>query len=612
VAGQTAADESHAPGLNLEPPALLAKIERELSVYSTGNGFNQDLVDKLRALLIEQVDPEWIFVAPSIWIGAFEPTAKLAGSEKEGASLPEQDLPERWLDRARSLSVGDWLEVRQDEGTFKRIRLVWRGEESLKCVFVNKQGLKEIEYRIAELAQKLKLGEVNVINEADVPYVDQCLYSMAQSVYEKMVFQAMHDPLTGLSNRHQFEKMLVGVLEEARSNHSQHVLGHLEIDQFTVVNNTYGHNAGDQMLIDVSKLLQANNRDRVTITRIGGNEFGLLIENTSEEESIAYANMKREEIFTHRFDWKGQPVKLSVSIGLEMITHDSSSVQRLLADANTACQVAKASGRNRVMRYQLSDKDQQHQVKVLHWAGRIDKMLDENLLQLRCQKIAPLNHEEACKMHYEVLLGVLDDQGKPTSPVLFIEAAERYNRMLRIDQWVVRGVFKWMLNNPVKVACIEGLSINLSGHSVGDDSFLEFLVRQIEDSRIPPEKICFEVTETATIGNLSYAVDFINQVKKTGCRFSLDDFGTGMASYEYLQKLPVDILKIDGIFIKDIHTNPVNFAMVKSINELGHFMGKETIAEFVENNDILEVLREMGIDHVQGYAIEKPKLLQSL
>ena len=296
-----------------------------------------------------------------------------------------------------------------------------------------------------------------------------------------------------------------------------------------------------------------------------------------------------------------------------MMTPESQSISTILKHADLACMSAKQGAGNKVVKFNESDSEQIRQDSVMSWAGKVDHALaSKDLLQVRCQKIAPVNSPDTESPHYEILLGVLDDAGKLISPEGFIEAAEQFNRMPKVDRWVVTAAFEWMENTLLKVGQVHGFSINLSGHSINEDSFLDFLLNKIKNSPVTTEKICFEVTETATISNLNYAADFINEVKKLGCKFSLDDFGTGLASYEYLQKLPVDYLKIDGIFIKDIVKNTNNYAMVKSINELGHFLGKETIAEYVENDEILGVLKEIGVDYAQGYGVEKPILLNTL
>ncbi len=248
----------------------------------------------------------------------------------------------------------------------------------------------------------------------------------------------------------------------------------------------------------------------------------------------------------------------------------------------------------------------------MEWVSEIDRALDENRLVLNCQRIAPIGSDPDTEAHYEILLTMLDDRGEMIAPTDFIFAAESYNRMAAVDQWVIEHALAWMSKNRATLDRIGGISINISGHSINDEGFADFVLRQFSTSRVPTGKVCFEITETAAIANLDNAVNFINKMKLIGCKFSLDDFGTGLSSYSYLRNLPVDFIKIDGVFVKDLSDNPGDYAVVKSINEIGHFMGKKTIAEFVENDEILEQLREIGVDYAQGYGIERPCLLEQL
>jgi EAL domain-containing protein (putative c-di-GMP-specific phosphodiesterase class I) len=281
--------------------------------------------------------------------------------------------------------------------------------------------------------------------------------------------------------------------------------------------------------------------------------------------------------------------------------------------ADEACYTAKDAGRNRIQEYELGDAAMMRRHGVMEWVTQLDKALDDDRLILNCQRIAPINAmDNSLDTHYEILLTMLDELGDIMPPGDFIMAAETYNRMTTVDRWVIERVLQWMSEHKSDLDNFAGFAINVSGHSVNDETFPDFVLEQFSRTQAPTSKVCFEITETAAIANLDNAVDFMNRMKIIGCQFSLDDFGTGLSSYSYLRNLPVDFVKIDGVFVKDVATNPSDYAVVRSINEIGHYMGKKTIAEFVEDDAALEQLKEIGVDYAQGYRIEKPSPLADL
>ena len=281
--------------------------------------------------------------------------------------------------------------------------------------------------------------------------------------------------------------------------------------------------------------------------------------------------------------------------------------------ADEACYSAKDAGRNRLQEYELGDSAMMRRHGAMEWVTQLDKALDDDRLILNCQRISPINGSgNGADSHYEILLTMLDELGDTMPPGDFIIAADTYNRMTAIDRWVIERVLGWMADHKDKLDNFGGFAINVSGHSVNDETFPDFVLEQFSKSQAPTGKVCFEITETAAIANLENAVDFMNRMKIIGCKFSLDDFGTGLSSYSYLRNLPVDYVKIDGVFVKDIANNPGDYAVVRSINEIGHYMGKRTIAEYVESDDVLKRLQEIGVDYAQGYQIEKPRLLADL
>ncbi|MDH5355750.1 MAG: EAL domain-containing protein, partial [Gammaproteobacteria bacterium] len=422
---------------------------------------------------------------------------------------------------------------------------------------------------------------------------------------EKLRYQASHDDLTRLINRSEFERRAGRLLSTTQQDKSQHALCFMDIDQFKIVNDTCGHVAGDELLRRLSQLLQTVVRHRDTLARLGGDEFGVLIEHCSLEQAQRVAEALRQNIEKFQFSWEGQPFRIGVSIGLVEINETTTNLTELLKQADAACYMAKDLGRNRIHTYFPEDVELARRLGQMHWVSGINQALEEDRFCLYAQAIMPLGG--GTDQHYELLLRMLNERGEIIPPSAFLPAAERYDLISLIDAWVVRNALKLLADNPEFLQRVHFITINLSGPSMSSEEFLEAVYSQIKAAGIDPGKICFEVTETAAISNLSAAVTFIKTLKKIGCYFALDDFGSGLSSFGYLKQLPVDYLKIDGMFVKDMVENPIDHAMVKSINDIGQVMGMKTIAEFVENDQIIEKLGEIGVNYVQGYGVEKPR-----
>jgi EAL domain-containing protein (putative c-di-GMP-specific phosphodiesterase class I) len=319
-----------------------------------------------------------------------------------------------------------------------------------------------------------------------------------------------------------------------------------------------------------------------------------------------------EELNNYRFVWEDKRLSVAMSVGLILVKGHGQNVSKLLQDVEASCGVAKEIGGHRVQVYHEGNLRLNKNSAAVQWASKIDKALDDDALHLRCQRIMPLAIDDSYHDHYEILLGMTDELGEQSSLQEFINAAENYKRMADIDRWVIKNSFRWIADNRAKLDHVSSFSINLSGHSLNDLGLMEFVMTQMRHTNVPIGKICFEITETLGIANLSDASDFIKRFKTTGCKFSLDDFGSGMSSYGYLKSLPVDYLKIDGVFVKDMATNPNDYAVVKSISEIGHFMGKKIIAEYVQDDETIQLLQDLGIDYAQGYGIEKPRPLNDI
>jgi len=448
---------------------------------------------------------------------------------------------------------------------------------------------------------------------------DHPLYIIAQiqnitetkQANELLSYQASHDALTGLVNRREFERRTERLLSTIQKNNDgQHALCFMDLDQFKVINDTCGHNAGDEMLRQISSILRRVIRHRDTLARLGGDEFGVLMEYCSLDDAHRVATSLQKAIHDFNFIWEDHTFKVGVSIGLVPIIDTIPSLHELLKEADAACYMAKDKGRNRIHVYHAEDSEIVKRHGEMQWVERLYQALDENRFCLYAQTIAPLHGKE--ENHYEILIRMIDEQGASIPPNAFLPAAERYNLISRIDQWVIEKTFNVLKENRHFLEKINFCSINLSGSSLTDPSILDFIISQLEQLKIDGNKICFEITETAAILNMNNATKFIAILNNLGCRFALDDFGSGLSSFAYLKNLPVDYLKIDGMFVKDIVDDPIDHAMVKSINEIGKVMNMKTIAEFVENDVIKGMLKEIGVDYAQGYGIGKPQPLDDL
>ena len=588
-------------------PGILKMIETGIKDAPTGQQQLRKLLPALQHLLVPEINsPEPIFIE----VDKNTITPDIAFSALDDEEVQDKAFV-RWIKRAKRLKISDWIEFSAGDDALQ-MRLAWIDDNHQKLVFVNHQGMKVIEFSLKELAEHLQSGNAHVLKNHDQPFVDQNLDQMVQNMYEQMNYQATHDDVTGLINRKEFERHTDNALLVARSKRKSHTLLQLNLDQFKVVNNACGHDGGNLLLKEISGLLAEHSKENSLLAHIGGDEFAIILNDCDEQEAKVIAKHHMARIQDHRFIWDEKTYTVGVSIGIVTINEGMEDSSQVIKALDSACISAKDAGRNRIYIYQPNDQDEAKRSKVIDKMAMLNKALDEERLQLRCQKIAPIHSDMPVKPHYEVLLSVNDEHGLQLAPTDFILAAERYNRMQDVDRWVINHTFKWISENQQKLDDIEGFTINLSGHSLNDEGLIGFIFEELVQTDIPRDKICFEITETTAVLNLSDAADFISEMKNLGFKFALDDFGTGLSSYKYLKALPVDYLKIDGSFIKNLDTDINDFAMVKSINDMAHLMGKKTVAEYVENDEILERLREIGVDYAQGYGIEKPMLLNNV
>jgi diguanylate cyclase (GGDEF)-like protein/PAS domain S-box-containing protein len=440
--------------------------------------------------------------------------------------------------------------------------------------------------------------------------------SHERQLQRELSWQASHDALTGLINRREFEVQLGEALANAKVSDAVHVVLFLDLDQFKVVNDLCGHGAGDELLRQLASVLQSLMRGSDTLARLGGDELAVLLRNCSLVTARYFSDRLRQAVKEFHFFWNNQRFEISVSIGLATVTAQSLSITEIMACADRACYLAKEQGRDRVHVFEANDMLLVQRHREMQWIARLNQALKKNNFKLCVQPI--MNLADGTCSHAEVLVRMLGEDSELIPPGAFIPAAERYNLMPAIDRWVIAACFDYMSDSQTK--CGTGktrgqtqlpfcLSINLSGVSLNDDDLVPFISEQLQRHAIDPVHICFEITETAAIRNFPKAKTFVKEIKEMGCLFSLDDFGTGLSSFSYLKNFPVDYLKIDGSFIKQLSRDDVDRAIVASINEIGHTMGIRTVAEFVEDDSTLEILRTIGIDFAQGLAVGEAKIL---
>lgn len=425
---------------------------------------------------------------------------------------------------------------------------------------------------------------------------------------EQLHHMAYHDSLTDLKNRRELDQVLSSALDSARMKGECHALMYLDLDQFKVINDTCGHMAGDELLRQVSGVLKKQVRSSDLLARLGGDEFGVLLLNCTLDHAEVLANMLRETVEGHKFIWETRPFSTSVSIGLVDITPDSKSSDEVLSNADMACFAAKSRGRNRVHIYTAEDGELALRRDEMQWVSKIESALNEERFLLYQQPIIPLADSGGSK-HVEILLRMQGPDGEIIAPGAFIPAAERYDLMQRLDRWVVNSIFTHLGKHSELGRDGQLHFINLSGTSLSDPNFFNYIRERMNVLKVSPQSICFEVTETAAINNLDTTESFIQEIREMGCLFALDDFGTGLSSFSYLKSLSVDFLKIDGSFVKQVETDKMSRAIVDAINTIGHVAGLKTIAEFVERDETRQVLQEVGVDYAQGFGIRRPEPL---
>ena len=438
--------------------------------------------------------------------------------------------------------------------------------------------------------------------------------SETRNMERVITYQATHDALTGLMNRSKFETRLGLAIRSAQQLGKTHVLCYLDLDQLKIINDTCSHESGDTLLRNVTEVLQGCLRESDILARLGGDEFGIILNYCTLEDAAELAGKMLSGIQSLRFASCGRTFEIGASIGLTSINAQSTSVTNIMSEADLACYASKDLGGNRYHIYQPGDQALAKRHEEMQWVSRLTAAIDSNRLVLYCQDIVPVDSSSDAGRHLEVLVRMLDENGDIVPPDRFMPAAEHYNIIANLDRWVISSSFSWYDRNRDRecVTGLDALAVNLSGGSINDSGFLAFIKAEIGKYKMPPGVLCFEITETVAIANMEMAAEFIHELRKLGCRFALDDFGSGLSSFAYLKNLHVDYLKIDGSIVRDIDTDAVNAAMVSSIQQLATAMGIKTVAEFVETDAILQRLAVIGVDYAQGFGIARPEPLNEL
>jgi diguanylate cyclase (GGDEF)-like protein len=479
------------------------------------------------------------------------------------------------------------------------------------------------EVRNAEIVLKRKDGSKMVVlensravrdSEGRVLFFEGTLTDITASheLSQQLSYEASHDALTGLVNRREFELRLQRALELTQATGATHAVLYMDLDRFKTINDTCGHVAGDELLRQLGQRLSQRVRTLDVVARLGGDEFAVLLHNCGPNDAMQVANGLLQQVGQFQFVWGARTFNLGISIGLVAINAPMRRLSQVMSAADAACYSAKDNGRNRVVMFEEDATAISRRDSEVEWVGRAKRALTDNRLFLEAQPIMPLQADSRELPHYEVLVRMRDDAGRTVPPGAFLPAVERSNLSVRYDRWIIMHALQWLARNPAALGRMNRFFINLSRDSVADAETPSFIRRAIAEAGIDPRRIGFEVTECIAIGNLTRTNNLIAELRRLGCTFGLDDFGSGVSSFAYLKALGADYLKIDGMFVGNISQDKVDYAMVRSIKEIGHVMGRKIIAESVESESVVEKLREIGVDYAQGFAVGAPKALEEI
>ncbi len=538
-----------------------------------------------------------------------------AGEIEEVIEVPEEveeekpDLESKGARRALNLQVGDWLLlVEQDQN----VSVVWMAEDGSKFACVNHSGMKVVDYSLEQLASALDDGSVKRLYEQEESAVDQSLDALVQQIYNDLSAQANTDALTQIHTRSHFLRHLKEETAKSHRSNLTHTLCMIDIDQFKLINSEYGVEGGDECLKALAGELLTFCGNKVDCARMGSNEFAILFQHTDLAKGEAKARELKKQLEQLEIKSDKHSFRIHLSMGVSELNYQVSDETDLVEFAESACLSAKEKGGSRVYRYIENDNARIKRDEFMSWANKLNQALEADQLHLLCLPVTAIQESEKSQRQYEVIISIEDENGTQIPPLEYLQAAEHYSRMYLVDRWTLEQLIKWMSNHKEEVDKIDRFMLKLSGYSMNDESLLAFIFEQAREHDIPVDKLCFELNETSAIQNIEDATDFMHEMRSLGCEFTLSDFGTGQSSFEYLKQLPVNYVKIDHTFIDELVTSSADYAMVKSIHEIAHFMAKKTIAEQVNDVDTLDILRSIGIDLAMGGELQQAIPLDQL
>lgn len=580
-----------APRRTESAQALLGEVERALITVNVDGKLLAAFMDELAASLIDDATRP---ARGSTMVRV--PPGRLASPEREAVPAHRQ-LADR-------LRVGDWWDFSVDGGRVP-MQLIWVSHPPANCTFANRSATNKSDLTLTELARQMQRGITRPGKDLDIPLIERSEQSLFDDTYQSVIRQATHDQVTGMLNRKGFLQHLSRLAMPEQADRT-HAVGIIEFDQFRMIVNTCGEEAAEELTRTLAGEVQAHIGPDALLAAFRDDTLAIMLPNCNRLEGCSAVDTLLDRMKDYHFQHDQHSYSIGFNIGLTEFAPDQFSAAEAIRRADSACITAKSLGRNRMQVYDQASPQLQSQESLMDWAGRIDSFLKGSGLHLRCQQVMPLGGGHARLPYYEILLGIEGEGGVEILPGHFIPAVERLQRAHEVDIWVMRKVFEWIVANQSDFASVGGFAINLSATSLSNPEVMRYLQEVLPVSDFPTDKIIFEITESAAIESYGAAQDFIREIRRYGCKFSLDDFGSGFTSYAHLKNLRTDTLKIDGSFVKDMLQNSGDLAMVKSMNDIGHSLGLLTVAEYVESETTLEALREIGVDYVQGYAIHKP------
>ncbi|HET8849983.1 MAG TPA: DUF1631 family protein, partial [Marinobacter sp.] len=578
-------------------PELLRLIQDGLSSISSNHMPSSQIRDELKHFLVRRPEqpPEMVQM----------PAVRTEQEQKQALDEREQRSLQRWINRAQQLRTGDWLRDQTRPEDTQHIRLVWIARSFSRFVFVNHQGMRVVELELDTLAQQMRKGIIVPDSQYDRPLVDESIDRMVRSVYDQLSWASTHDDVTRLLNRREFERM---VEQQLVRREDKRTLLHLELRGFKLLNDTSGQDASDDTLKRMADLLRRQVDDGMPVARIGTQEFAMLV---PAERGNQVAKALVDAVVEMDFSYEGRQYQLSANVGIVPELPALVSAERWLRASEDALAAARRQGPGRVAEYAPSAGEQSRDEQIAERVASLSDPDEERML-LRCQRMIPLHPGTRMPAQYEVLISMYDDAGQLITGRDFVRMAERYDRMQAVDRWVVGHMLDWLRDRAPDAGKVAGVCINLSGHSLNDQSLLEFIYEKLSEKDAPIERLWFELTEASAIHDVQSVADFMLEMKELGCRFCLGNFGSGPSSFQFMRSLPVDLIKIDSVFTGQLDTSETDQAMVRSMVDMAHYMKREVIASQVESREVLDKLRQLGVDYAQGFVVEKPRLLDSL